>query len=39
VYFAVVLGIGFAARRRVSDSLDLFLSGWARLVMVVTRGR
>jgi len=27
VYFAVVLGIGFAARRRVSDSLDFFLSG------------
>ena len=26
-YFAVVLGIGFAARRRVSDSLDFFLSG------------
>src|SRR3712207_5748444 len=27
VYFAVVLGIGIAARRRVSDSLDFFLSG------------
>jgi SSS family solute:Na+ symporter len=27
VYFAVVLGIGVAARRRVSDSLDFFLSG------------
>jgi solute:Na+ symporter, SSS family len=27
VYFAVVLLIGFAARRRVSDSLDFFLSG------------
>ena len=27
VYFVVVLGIGFAARRRVSDSLDFFLSG------------
>src|SRR4051794_14137002 len=27
VYFAVVLGIGLAARRRVSDSLDFFLSG------------
>ncbi|MGY1823719.1 sodium:solute symporter family protein [Geodermatophilus sp. SYSU D00079] len=27
VYFAVVLVIGFAARRRVSDSLDFFLSG------------
>jgi SSS family solute:Na+ symporter len=26
-YFAVVLAIGFAARRRVSDSLDFFLSG------------
>jgi solute:Na+ symporter, SSS family len=26
-YFAVVLGIGLAARRRVSDSLDFFLSG------------
>src|SRR3982750_4132646 len=26
VYFAVVLGIGLAARRRVSDSLDFFLS-------------
>ncbi|MGY1671315.1 sodium:solute symporter family protein [Geodermatophilus sp. SYSU D00710] len=26
-YFAVVLMIGFAARRRVSDSLDFFLSG------------
>jgi len=26
-YFAVVLLIGFAARRRVSDSLDFFLSG------------
>src|ERR671926_914879 len=26
-YFAVVLGIGVAARRRVSDSLDFFLSG------------
>src|SRR4051794_38709564 len=29
VYFAVVLGIGLAARRRVSDSLDFFLSGRA----------
>ena len=27
VYFAVVLLIGLAARRRVSDSLDFFLSG------------
>jgi SSS family solute:Na+ symporter len=27
VYFGVVLLIGFAARRRVSDSLDFFLSG------------
>ncbi|RFU19488.1 Na+/galactose cotransporter [Geodermatophilus marinus] len=27
VYFGVVLMIGFAARRRVSDSLDFFLSG------------
>ena len=27
VYFAVVLLIGVAARRRVSDSLDFFLSG------------
>jgi solute:Na+ symporter, SSS family len=27
VYFVVVLGIGVAARRRVSDSLDFFLSG------------
>src|SRR5215470_12968563 len=27
VYFAVVLGIGFAARRSVSTSLDFFLSG------------
>jgi len=27
VYFVVVLLIGFAARRRVSDSLDFFLSG------------
>ena len=27
VYFAVVLLIGIAARRRVSDSLDFFLSG------------
>ena len=27
VYFAFVLGIGLAARRRVSDSLDFFLSG------------
>ncbi|MBM7788362.1 sodium:solute symporter family protein [Tenggerimyces flavus] len=27
VYFAVVLLIGFAARRRISDSLDFFLSG------------
>ena len=27
VYFAVVLGIGLAARRRISDSLDFFLSG------------
>ena len=26
-YFVVVLGIGVAARRRVSDSLDVFLSG------------
>ena len=26
-YFGVVLMIGFAARRRVSDSLDFFLSG------------
>ncbi|WP_245177215.1 hypothetical protein [Geodermatophilus sp. DF01-2] len=26
-YFVVVLLIGFAARRRVSDSLDFFLSG------------
>jgi SSS family solute:Na+ symporter len=26
-YFAVVLGIGLAARRRISDSLDFFLSG------------
>ncbi|TYP85981.1 sodium:solute symporter family protein [Blastococcus xanthinilyticus] len=26
-YFAVVMLIGFAARRRVSDSLDFFLSG------------
>ncbi|MGY1812107.1 sodium:solute symporter family protein [Blastococcus sp. SYSU D00820] len=26
-YFAVVLMIGYAARRRVSDSLDFFLSG------------
>ena len=26
-YFVVVLGIGVAARRRVSDSLDFFLSG------------
>jgi SSS family solute:Na+ symporter len=28
-YFAVVLGIGFAARRRVSSSIDFFLSGRA----------
>src|SRR3954447_15267759 len=27
LYFAVVLGIGFAARRSVSSSLDFFLSG------------
>jgi solute:Na+ symporter, SSS family len=27
VYFIVVLGIGFAARRSVSSSLDFFLSG------------
>jgi SSS family solute:Na+ symporter len=27
VYFGVVLAIGLAARRRVSDSLDFFLSG------------
>jgi len=27
VYFAVVMLIGLAARRRVSDSLDFFLSG------------
>jgi SSS family solute:Na+ symporter len=27
VYFAVVLAIGMAARRRISDSLDFFLSG------------
>jgi solute:Na+ symporter, SSS family len=27
VYFGVVLSIGLAARRRVSDSLDFFLSG------------
>src|ERR671923_2176692 len=27
VYFVVVLGIGFAARRSVSTSLDFFLSG------------
>jgi SSS family solute:Na+ symporter len=27
VYFAVVLLIGLAARRRVSNSLDFFLSG------------
>jgi SSS family solute:Na+ symporter len=27
VYFAVVLLIGLAARRRVSDSLEFFLSG------------
>jgi SSS family solute:Na+ symporter len=27
VYFAVVLAVGLAARRRVSDSLDFFLSG------------
>ncbi len=26
-YFAVVLMIGYAARRRVSDSLDFVLSG------------
>jgi len=29
VYFLVVLGIGFAARRSVSSSLDFFLSGRA----------
>jgi len=27
MYFAVVIAIGFAARRRVSDSIDFFLSG------------
>src|SRR3954463_2624085 len=27
IYFSVVLGIGFAARRSVSSSLDFFLSG------------
>ncbi|NNM47093.1 sodium:solute symporter family protein [Knoellia koreensis] len=27
VYFAFVLGIGFLARRQVSDSIDFFLSG------------
>lgn len=27
IYFAVVLGIGFLASRRVSDSVDFFLSG------------
>ncbi|GAA1126989.1 sodium:solute symporter family protein [Nocardioides aquiterrae] len=27
LYFAVVLGIGILARRRISDSLDFFLSG------------
>jgi SSS family solute:Na+ symporter len=27
LYFLVVLGIGFAARRSVSSSLDFFLSG------------
>ncbi len=27
VYFAVVIGIGFAARRRVRTSMDFFLSG------------
>jgi SSS family solute:Na+ symporter len=27
IYFAVVLGIGFAARRSVKTSLDFFLSG------------
>lgn len=27
IYFAFVLGIGFIARRQVSDSLDFFLSG------------
>lgn len=27
LYFAVVLGIGLLARRRISDSLDFFLSG------------
>jgi len=27
VYFAVVLGIGFAARRAVHSGLDFFLSG------------
>lgn len=27
IYFVVVLGIGFAARRSVKTSLDFFLSG------------
>ena len=27
LYFAFVLGIGFMARRAISDSLDFFLSG------------
>lgn len=27
IYFLVVLGIGFAARRSVKTSLDFFLSG------------
>jgi SSS family solute:Na+ symporter len=27
VYFAVVMLIGLAARRRISDSLDFFMSG------------
>ena len=27
LYFAVVLGIGFMARRQISDSVDFFLSG------------
>ncbi len=27
LYFATVLGIGFAARRRISSSLDIFLAG------------
>jgi solute:Na+ symporter, SSS family len=29
VYFVVVLGVGFAARRSVATSLDFFLSGRA----------